>query len=116
MNLMICDYDDDSYGFKAPLGLYMPHERQSLSFLHIHMARQFSSGAQRRLAFLPNPLRAAMFHSVFQAIVFALRLLGFVSLPVLLITVVLNEKVHRHLIFVNFLCTYVLYTSLMTFL
>lgn len=47
---------------------------------------------------------------------FALRLLGSVSLSALLITVILSQKLHRHPVFLNFVCTSILYSSLLTYL
>ncbi|KAF8503206.1 hypothetical protein JB92DRAFT_2971033 [Gautieria morchelliformis] len=49
------------------------------------------------------------------AAVFALRLFGFVSLSALIITVILADQVHRHPLFVNFMGTYLLYTTVMVF-
>ncbi|KAF8510377.1 hypothetical protein JB92DRAFT_2940383 [Gautieria morchelliformis] len=49
------------------------------------------------------------------ATLFALRLFGFVSLSALVITVILADQVHRHALFVNFMCTYLLYTTVMVF-
>ncbi|KAF8516787.1 hypothetical protein JB92DRAFT_2909183, partial [Gautieria morchelliformis] len=49
------------------------------------------------------------------AVVFVLRLLGFVSLSALLFTVILSEAMHRHTVFFNFVWTYLLYTSVMIF-
>ncbi|KAF8510252.1 hypothetical protein JB92DRAFT_448608 [Gautieria morchelliformis] len=46
---------------------------------------------------------------------FVLQLLGFVSLSALLFTVVLSENMHRHIVFFNFVWTYILYTSVMIF-
>ncbi|KAF8516229.1 hypothetical protein JB92DRAFT_2910974 [Gautieria morchelliformis] len=50
-----------------------------------------------------------------EAVMFVLRLLGFVSLSALLVTVVLSENIHRHTVFFNFVWTYLLYTSFMVF-
>ncbi|KAF8510244.1 hypothetical protein JB92DRAFT_448013 [Gautieria morchelliformis] len=49
------------------------------------------------------------------AVMFMLRLLGFVSLSALLFTVVLSENMHRHTVFFNFVWTYLLYTSVWIF-
>jgi hypothetical protein len=50
-----------------------------------------------------------------ETVQFVLRLLGFVSLAGLLVTVVLSENIHRHAAFFNLVWTYLLYTSLMIF-
>ncbi|KAF8510251.1 hypothetical protein JB92DRAFT_448952 [Gautieria morchelliformis] len=50
-----------------------------------------------------------------RAVMFMLHLLGFVSLSALLFTVVLSENMHRHTVFFNFVCTYILYTSVTIF-
>ncbi|KAF8492311.1 hypothetical protein JB92DRAFT_1238096 [Gautieria morchelliformis] len=50
-----------------------------------------------------------------EATLFALRLLGFVSMSALIITVILADQVHRHPLFVNVMCTYLLYSTVMVF-
>lgn len=44
-----------------------------------------------------------------------LDLLGWISFTTLLITVSLSDKIHRHSVFINFLCTWVMYSSFKTF-
>jgi hypothetical protein len=48
--------------------------------------------------------------------IFILQTLGFVFLSALLLTVNLSGRVHRHPVFINFLCTWVLYSAFMSFL
>jgi hypothetical protein len=50
-----------------------------------------------------------------ETVMFVLRLLGFVSLAVLLVTVVLSQNIHRDTAFFNLVWTYLLYTSFMVF-
>ncbi|KAF8505191.1 hypothetical protein JB92DRAFT_2966067 [Gautieria morchelliformis] len=54
--------------------------------------------------------------SVLGTFILAVHLLGFISLSALIITVILAEQVHRHPLFVNFMCTYLLYTTAMLFI
>ena len=59
---------------------------------------------------------AAMLLSRIDVTLFVLRLLGIATLSPLLITVVLSEKVNRHPIFFNFLCSYLIYASVTAYL
>ncbi|KAF8586627.1 hypothetical protein K439DRAFT_1631516 [Ramaria rubella] len=52
--------------------------------------------------------------SVQGSIILAVQLLGLASLSALLVTVIVSQ-VHRHPVFVNFLCTYVLYGATTAF-
>jgi hypothetical protein len=54
-----------------------------------------------------------MFLSTWGGILLALRFLGIITLSALLVTIILSETVHRHPIYMNFICTYLLYTLVM---
>ena len=46
---------------------------------------------------------------------FILDLLGWIALTALLITTHFSERVQRHAVFINFLCTWVMYSSYKVF-
>jgi hypothetical protein len=47
--------------------------------------------------------------------IFILDLLGWMALSTLLITIHFSERVHRHPVFMNFLCTWVMFSSFRVF-
>ena len=47
---------------------------------------------------------------------FSFRLVGFVTLSAILLTITLAESVHRHPVYINFIWTYLLYSSLIVFM
>ena len=57
-----------------------------------------------------------MIVSALEIVLFALRLLDFVALSALLVTVIVSEKIHRHPIYMNFMCSYLLCISLLIFM
>ncbi|KAF8505189.1 hypothetical protein JB92DRAFT_2966057 [Gautieria morchelliformis] len=58
----------------------------------------------------------ALYYGSLEIFLIAVQLLGFISLSTLIITVILAEQVHRHPLFVNFVCTCLLYTTAMLFI
>ncbi|KAF8587092.1 hypothetical protein K439DRAFT_869711 [Ramaria rubella] len=49
------------------------------------------------------------------SLIFVTQLLGLVPLSALLVTVILSQSVHRHIIFIHFVFTHVLSDSAVTF-
>lgn len=65
------------------------------------------------MAFVDDP--SSVSYTTLSTPIFILDLFALILLIALLITIHLSDNVHRHSVFINFICTWVLYSSIKTF-